>query len=53
MALGDNDGAFRWLEKAYEMRSPWLPWIAVDFLYEPLRDDPRLHDLLDRMNVPR
>jgi len=50
VALGDIDGAFRTLEQGYEIRSPWLPWLGVDFLYEPLRGDPRLEDLLRRMD---
>ncbi len=49
VALGDADGAFRTLEQGYEIRSPWLPWIGVDFLYEQLRGDPRLADLMRRM----
>jgi len=49
VALGDIDGAFRVLEQGYEIRSPWLPWIGVDFLYEPLRGDPRLEELMRRM----
>jgi TolB-like protein/Tfp pilus assembly protein PilF len=52
VALGDFDAAFEALERAYEMRSPWLPWIGVEILYAPLRGDPRLDDLLRRMNSP-
>ena len=49
-ALGEKDEAFRWLETAYEYRlSPWLMIPP----FEPLRDDPRLQDLLRRMNLPQ
>jgi len=49
--LGEKDQAFEQLEKAYEERiftltnlNVWPPW-------DPLRDDPRFHDLLRRMNL--
>ena len=50
--LGEMDEAFRWLEKGYEIRTAWLPWIRVDALFEPHRQDPRIHDLIKRMNLP-
>ena len=50
-ALGETDEAFRWLDAAYEKRNPFMPWLKGPLL-EPLRDDPRLHDLLRRMNLP-
>jgi len=49
VALGDIDGAFRILEQGYEIHSPWLPWIGEEYLFEPLRGDPRLADLMRRM----
>ena len=51
-ALGEKDEAFRWLEKGYEYRHNWIPWIGWNPNYEPLRDDPRFGDLLRRMNLP-
>jgi len=51
-ALGEKDEAFRWLEKGYEYRHNWIPWIGWNPNYEPLRDDPRFGDLLRRMNFP-
>jgi serine/threonine protein kinase/tetratricopeptide (TPR) repeat protein len=52
-AMGDNDQAFRWLEKAYRDRDTWLAWCKVDPMLDSLRDDPRFQDLLRRMNFPR
>ena len=49
--LGEKDQAFEWLEKAYEARSSSLINLKVKPLYDPLRDDPRFHDLLRRMNL--
>jgi len=51
--LGDNDRAFSWLEKAYEMGSDRIVWLNVDTLLDPLRSDPRFHDLVRRVGLPQ
>ena len=51
-AIGDNDEAFVWLEKAYNNREGWLEWLRSDPLWDILRDDPRFDDLVARMNFP-
>ena len=48
VALGGIDRAFEVLEQGFEIHSPWVPWAGVEVLYEPLRGDPRLEDLLAR-----
>jgi tetratricopeptide (TPR) repeat protein len=53
MALGEDDAAFAWLEKAYRQRRPGLPFIAADERYANMRDDPRFGDLLRRIGVRR
>ena len=50
--LGDADTTFRWLERAYKLRSPLLPHIAVVQHFDPLRSDPRFDDLLRRIGFP-
>jgi serine/threonine-protein kinase len=50
-ALGDRDRAFSWLEKAEETKT-LLPLVLRDPKFDPLRDDPRYHALLRRMNLP-
>ena len=53
-ALGDNDRAFHWLEKALESRDVTLRETARMGVLSELRDDPRYDDLLRRMmNVER
>jgi len=47
--LGDKEEAFRWLEKAYESRTNWMPWIRVDPSLDALRSDSRFDALLRRM----
>ncbi|MFQ5758032.1 MAG: tetratricopeptide repeat protein [Acidiferrobacterales bacterium] len=51
-ALGENDEAMVWLEKAYQEHHVRLFLLKVDPRYDPLRDDPRFQDLLRRMNFP-
>jgi len=48
---GEYDLAIDWLEKAYEVHSPNLPYIGMPY-YDPLRSDPRFLDLLRKMNLP-
>ena len=53
MALGDKDRAFRWLDRCYEERSPWLAWLKTDPALDPLPTDPRFADLLHRVGLPQ
>jgi len=48
--LGEKDQAFRWLERVYQERES-ANRINVYPVFDPLRDDPRFHDLLRRMNL--
>lgn len=50
--LGEKDKAFAWLEKDFQTRSSFLPYISWFPAFEPLRDDPRYKDLLKRMDLP-
>jgi len=47
-AIGEVDSAFYWLEKAYENRSPEIPWLKVDPAFSSLKEDPRYWDLYER-----
>jgi DNA-binding winged helix-turn-helix (wHTH) protein/TolB-like protein/lipopolysaccharide biosynthesis regulator YciM len=49
--LGDNEQAFRWLEKAYEEQDGELVELKVDPRFESLRADPRYTDLLRRIHL--
>jgi len=50
--LGENDEALEWLERAYQDRNGWMPFLQVEPRLDPLRSDPRFQDLLGRMNFP-
>jgi serine/threonine protein kinase/lipoprotein NlpI len=47
----DKDNTMEWLEKAYEMRDPNMPYVSNPY-FDFLDDDPRYQDLLRRMNLP-
>ena len=49
---GDSDRAVDWLEEAYEVRDPMLPYLREPFYYDALRSNPSYQDLLRRMNLP-
>jgi TolB-like protein/DNA-binding winged helix-turn-helix (wHTH) protein/Tfp pilus assembly protein PilF len=51
-ALGENDRAFEWLDRAYQNRDYFMPHLQ-DFPYmDPLRSDPRYTDLVKRVGIP-
>ena len=52
VALGENDQALTWLEKAYEEHHPNMVWLKMDQCLDPLRSDPRFQSRLRRMNFP-
>lgn len=52
-ALGENDSAFEWLEKAFEDKHGFLIYLNVEPAFDSLRTDPRFTDLLERMRLNR
>jgi tetratricopeptide (TPR) repeat protein len=48
---GDYQRAMDWLEEAFEVGDPNLPYIGMP-LYDPLRSDPRFQELARRINLP-
>jgi tetratricopeptide (TPR) repeat protein len=51
-ALGDRDGAFRWLERGLDERDYSMLQLKTCPNYDPLRSDPRFQTLLRRMKFP-
>ena len=51
--LGEKGGAFQYLERAFDERSFWMPFLNVDPLFDSLRADPRFRDLLGRIGLPK
>jgi DNA-binding winged helix-turn-helix (wHTH) protein len=50
--LGNDEGAFAWLKKAFEERSHWLVWLRLDPRWNRLRSDARFLELVRRMRFP-
>jgi tetratricopeptide (TPR) repeat protein len=48
---GDHDRSIEWLERAVEVRDPNLPYVNFRPFWDPLRSDPRFHELLRWMNL--
>jgi DNA-binding winged helix-turn-helix (wHTH) protein/TolB-like protein/Tfp pilus assembly protein PilF len=49
-ALGENDKALHWLERAFEQRDPGMTFLKVDRKWDSLRSEPRFIELMRRMN---
>jgi hypothetical protein len=52
VGVGDEDNAFKWLDKTLQER--WGPFneLNADPMFDPLRGDPRFSVLLRRMGLP-
>jgi TolB-like protein/Tfp pilus assembly protein PilF len=50
--LGEKDEAFRWLEQSYTAHDKGLTYLKIDPCVDPLRSDPRFHDLVRRVGLP-
>ena len=49
--LGERDEAFRQLERAYADRSAGLIYLHLDPLFDSLRDDPRMDEMVQRIGL--
>ncbi len=52
LAAGEKDKAIEWLEKGFEVHDPVSPYVSCLPIYDDIRPDPRIQDLLRRMNLP-
>jgi TolB-like protein/DNA-binding winged helix-turn-helix (wHTH) protein/Tfp pilus assembly protein PilF len=51
LALGNNEEALAWFERAYQRQEGILQWIKVHPFFDPVRDDPRFKDLVRRVGL--
>ena len=47
--LGDDDAAFKWLDKAIEERGYWTLWMQVEPRFDRLREDRRFTERLEKI----
>lgn len=52
LGLGETDKAFEWLEKAFDERSGFMPFLNVEPMLDSIRADARFTDLRRRMGLP-
>jgi TolB-like protein/DNA-binding SARP family transcriptional activator len=52
VGLGDIDEAFRWLERGFDARAPFMHATRTTAAFQPLHSDHRWQDVLRRMNLP-
>lgn len=50
--LGAKDRAFALLERAVDEKAPGVAELGADWWFDPLRGDPRMDRLLERLGVP-
>ena len=50
--LGDKEQAFEWPEKSLGAHDKGLTYLKIDPCLDPLRSDPRFHNLLRRVGFP-
>lgn len=50
-ALDDKDKAFEWLDRGYDIRWTWIPWIESAIELKPLQDDPRFKLLVEKITA--
>lgn len=51
LLVGDVDGCFKWLEKAYEERDGLLPYLKVIDWFDAIRSDPRYLSMLKKIRL--
>ena len=51
IALGQNDHAIDWAEKAYAERRGWMAYLNVHPILDPLRNETRFKVLVRKMGL--
>ena len=51
LGLGEYSRALDWLEKGYEERAWMMLTLKAEPVYDPLRSEPRFHEILKKMNL--
>ena len=51
MLLGEHERAIEMIQLGYKLRDASLQWVNTDFIFDPLRKDPRFKDIIRKMNL--
>jgi len=52
LGLGEFELALDWMERAYDDRNWQMAFLAVEPIFDPLRDHPRFQALIERLDFP-
>jgi TolB-like protein/Tfp pilus assembly protein PilF len=52
LVLGNRGAALRWLERAYDVRSAGLAWLATNRVWVPVHSEPRFLALMSKLGIP-
>lgn len=52
VAMGQNNEAIKWLEKAYSDHEVEMYWLKVEPLFRPLHNDKRFQSILEKIGFP-
>jgi hypothetical protein len=51
VAAGEKDKAIEWFGKGFEVHDPVSPYLSCFPIYDDIRSDPRIQELLRKMNL--
>ena len=51
-ALGDYDNAIYWIEECYNQRHDFFPWFKNYVIFQPMYNDPRFTEIINRIDYP-
>jgi len=50
--IGEKDKALYWLEQAFKVHDPNMPYLSFWPVWDSIHDDPRFQNLCNRMKLP-
>ncbi len=53
LGIGEHDKAIELLQQAYQEKSWFLIFIQIEHWYDPIREDDRFIEIMDKMNFPK
>jgi TolB-like protein/Tfp pilus assembly protein PilF len=52
VGMGEDELVYEWLEKAFQERDAFMPWIGAEAVFDRYRKEPRFRNILWRMKLP-
>ena len=50
--LGDKEKAMEWVQKAFDQKHPYIPWLEKNIILATLSEDPRYQEIVEAMKLP-